>query len=179
MEAATKPKRGAKGASVSDGELAIQLGSLMLHCLGGRGGDVLRVIDESGLTFVQMKAVVTLQGAGDEPPATVSALAETLGISAASASRAVDGLVKRRLATRSEDSEDRRVRRVGLTAKGAELADRIISARLAGLETFAASLEGRERVKLADALSTLMEREDIAELHSRNQLRASRRERPA
>jgi hypothetical protein len=67
------------------------------------------------------------------------------------------------------------VRRVGLTAKGSELADQIISARLAGLEQFAASLEGAERDKLADALATLMKREDMAELHDRNALRATAR----
>jgi DNA-binding MarR family transcriptional regulator len=170
MEATTKV---GKSAGVSDRDLALQLGTLMLHCLGGRGGDVLRVIDESGLTFVQMKAVVTLQGTGDEGPATISELAESMGISAASASRAVDGLVRKRLVTRSEDPDDRRVRRVGLTAKGSRLADQIISARLAGLEEFAASLEGAEREKLADALSTLLEREDMAELHDRNALRAT------
>jgi DNA-binding MarR family transcriptional regulator len=172
MEATTR-KRGAR--AVSDRELALRLGTLMLHCLGGRGGDVLRVIDESGLTFVQMKTVVTLQGSGEDEPTTVTALAESMGISAASASRAVDGLVRKRLVTRGEDPDDRRVRRVGLTAKGSELADQIISARLAGLEEFAASLEGAERDKLADALATLIEREDFAELHDRNALRATAR----
>lgn len=166
---ATKPR-----SSASDHTLALQLGSVMLHCISGSGGGVLNVIDESGLSFVQVKAVVTLDDPGLAGAATVTALADSLGISAASASRAVDELVKKRLATRVEDAQDRRVRRLTLTAKGQELADRIISARLAGIEEFTASLDDAERRRLASALDTLMEREQIAELYRRNEERASR-----
>ena len=168
----------ASTAKVSDRELALQLASVMLHCVGGgAGGDVLRVIDESGLSFVQMKALVTLGGteiADEAEGTTVTALAESLGISAASASRAVEGLVKRRLTSRVEDTEDRRIRRLTLTAKGRELADQIVSARLAGIEDFTASLESRERSKLAAALGALMERPELAEVYRRNQERAAR-----
>jgi DNA-binding MarR family transcriptional regulator len=170
MEATAKPR----SESGTDRELALQLGSVMLHCFGGGGGEVLKVIDESGLTFVQMKAVVTLDSPDSVEAITVTALAESLGISPASASRAVDGLVKKRLATRVEDAEDRRVRRLTLTAKGQELADRIISARLAGLEQFTATLDETERGRLAVALDALMERDEIAALYRRNQARASR-----
>jgi DNA-binding MarR family transcriptional regulator len=159
----------------TDRELALQLGSLMLFCFRGRGGEVLRVIDDSGLSFIQMKAVVTLGGTeSDGDATTVTALAETLDVSNASASRAADGLVKKRLATRVEDSEDRRVRRLELTPKGRELADRIVSARLAGIEDFTASLEGAERAKLAAALGALMERDDLAEIYRRNEERSRR-----
>ena len=90
------------------------------------------MIDESGLSFVQMKALVTIETATKDV-STITGLSEALGISAASASRAADGLVRKGLASRVEDADDRRVRRLKLTAKGDELADRIISARLAGL----------------------------------------------
>jgi DNA-binding MarR family transcriptional regulator len=162
-----------QGATATDRELALQLGSLMRFCMGG-SGDVLKVIDESGITFVQMKAVVTLGGPGGPEAITVTALADEMGISPASASRAVDGLVKKRLATRVEDAEDRRVRRLTLTAKGEELGDRIISARLAGLEAFASSLNDRERTRLEAALETLMERDEIAELYRKHEERAAR-----
>ena len=136
MEASTKtPLPGA-----TERELALKLGALVLACFGGRGADdVVRVIDESGLSFVQMKALIALQAPAKTAP-TVTGLAESLGVSAASASRAVDGLVRKRLASRLEDSDDRRVRRLGLTSKGRELADRVIAARLAGLEDFAGTL---------------------------------------
>ena len=66
------------------------------------GGAAIRAIDESGLTFTQMKVLMTLAGAVDEPP-TLKPLAEELGLSLPSASRAVDGLVKRELVARTED----------------------------------------------------------------------------
>ena len=58
----------ASTAKVSDRELALQLGvgDAALRRRAARGGDVLRVIDESGLSFVQMKALVNLGGTG--PP---------------------------------------------------------------------------------------------------------------
>ncbi len=97
------------------------------------------MIDESGLTFAQMKVLVELQT--PEEAHTVTSLAEHLGISVASASRAADGLFRKKLVTRVEDPDDRRVKRLALTAKGRRLADRIISARLASLEEFTGSLE--------------------------------------
>ena len=90
----------------------------MLRCMGGGSGEVFRMIDESGLTFSQMKVLVELESA-DEDARTVTALSEELGISPPSASRAADGLVRKKLATRVEDPDDRRVRRLALTAKGA------------------------------------------------------------
>ncbi|HKH22883.1 MAG TPA: MarR family winged helix-turn-helix transcriptional regulator [Solirubrobacterales bacterium] len=157
MEAATRNR-----VRIKD-DLALKMGALILRCMGSQGGEVLRVIDESGLTFVQMKALVELQSPGEH---TVTALSEHLGISAASASRAADGMVRKKLATRVEDPSDRRVRQLALTAKGQRLADRIISARLAGLEDFTGSLDSDERQKLESALDALMERPEMAEIYA-------------
>ena len=180
MEAATKTgattPSAAPGrrASPADTELALRLGSVMMHCFGGRGGDVLKVIDESGVSFAQMKALVTLQGTDDDGGRTVTALSEAIGISAPSASRAADGLVRKGLAARVEDPEDRRVRRLTLTAEGRELADRIISARMAGLEDFAASLTATERKKLESALDALLQRDEIAAIYRNHERRLRR-----
>jgi DNA-binding MarR family transcriptional regulator len=164
MEAATKtPPQ--PSSRVGRDKLAIKLGALVLRCMGQAHGEVLRTIDESGLTFTQMKVLIEL--AGDDEARTVSALAEELGFSIASASRAADGLVRRRLATRVEDSHDRRVRNLALTGKGRELADRIIEARLAGLEEVTAGLAASERKKLESALDALLERPEMAEIYDR------------
>jgi DNA-binding MarR family transcriptional regulator len=168
MEAATKERT----TKVED-DLALKMGALILRCMGSQGGEVLRVIDESGLTFAQMKFLVELQSPEDELH-TVTALAEQLGISAASASRAADGMVRKKLVTRLEDPNDRRVRRLALTAKGHRLADRIISARLAGLEQFTGSLEAEERQKLESALDALMERPEMAEIYANYERKVSR-----
>ena len=164
MEAATRDRKKSDPRQVP-GDLAIKLGAFLLRCMGGASSEVFRMIDESGLTFSQMKVLVELE-APDEDARTVTALSEELGISTASASRAADGLVRKKLATRIEDPDDRRVRRLTLTAKGRDLADRIISARLAGLEDFAESLDRDERQKLEAALDALLKRPEIAEIYS-------------
>ena len=167
MEAAAKKRTRAGG------DLSLKLGAIIMRCMGPRGSEVLRVIDESGLTFAQMKVLVELQAAPDET-GTVTALSEELGISAPSASRAADGLVRKKLATRVEDAEDRRVRRLALTSKGQRLADRIISARLASLEEFTSSLDADERRKLESALDALLERPEIAEIYANYERKVSR-----
>jgi DNA-binding MarR family transcriptional regulator len=141
--------------------------------MGGASSEVFRVIDESGLTFSQMKVLVELDSP-DEDARTVTALSEELGISPASASRAAEGLVRKKLLTRVEDPDDRRVRRLALTSSGRELADRIISARLAGLEDFTASLGSGERRKLESALDALLKRPEIAEIYRTYERKARR-----
>jgi DNA-binding MarR family transcriptional regulator len=168
MEAAASEKRRTRAD-----DLALKLGTIIMRCMGPRGSEVLRVIDESGLTFAQMKVLVELQAADDET-GTVTALSEELGISPPSASRAADGLVRKKLATRVEDAQDRRVKRLALTAKGRRLADRIISARLASLEEFTSSLEAEERRKLESALDALLERPEIAEIYANYERKVSR-----
>jgi DNA-binding MarR family transcriptional regulator len=173
VEAATRDRKKSDPRRVP-GDLAIKLGAFLLRCMGGASSEVFRVIDESGLTFSQMKVLVELEAA-DEDVRTVTALSEELGISAASASRAADGLVRKKLATRVEDADDRRVRRLALTAKGRELADQIISARLAGLADFTDSLESDERKKLEAALDALLKRPEIAEIYTTYERRVSSR----
>jgi DNA-binding MarR family transcriptional regulator len=77
-------------------------------------------------------------------------------------SRAVDALVKKRLATRVEDPDDRRVRRVAITRRGKDLVNTLLVIRQAGMETFAAGLSSTQRRKLDAAVDALMDREDIA-----------------
>jgi DNA-binding MarR family transcriptional regulator len=158
----------------TDRELALKLGSLMVHVLNPAGDAAFRVIDESGLTFVQTKGLLAL-ATTESDHLSVKSLADQLNISLPSASRAVDGLVKGRLATRTEDPDDRRVRQVSLTPKGEQLAQEVISARLDGIERFAATLTPAERGKLTDALDALLEREEIAEAYRSHRARGKSR----
>jgi DNA-binding MarR family transcriptional regulator len=166
MEAATSTTK----TSPRDAELALKLGAFLLRCMGGASSEVFRVIDESGLTFSQMKVLVELDAA-DEDARTVTALSEELGISPASASRAAEGLVRKKLATRVEDPDDRRVRRVSLTSAGQAIADELMAARLAGLERFVDTLSADERRKLEAALEVLMERDDISDTYRKHRKR--------
>jgi DNA-binding MarR family transcriptional regulator len=157
---------GEQRITAADRDLGLQLGAVMLRCMSSDGGAVIRALDESGITFIQMKVLVTLAGEHSEPP-TLKFLAESLELSLASASRAVDGLVKRRLVARVEDTDDRRVRRLSLTDAGRSLSHRILTARLEGLGRFVSSLASAERAKLEAALELLLERDEIAEVYRR------------
>src|SRR5262249_6898944 len=88
---------------VSDGaqDTAARLSALMRHVFLYDRGNQLRVIEESGLSMTQCKALLELGGIGESAdPRQVSDLADTFGTSVPSMSRAVDGLVKKRLVTR-------------------------------------------------------------------------------
>lgn len=147
-------------------ETAARLGALVRHLFLYDRGNQLRVIEESGLSMTQCKALLELGGLGQAAaPRQVSDLAETFGVSVPSMSRAVDALVKERLATRIEDPEDRRARHVAITAKGKQLVDTLVVVRQAGMEAFTESLSAAQRRKLDAAVDSLMDRDDIAEAY--------------
>ncbi len=144
-------------------DTAARLSALMRHVFLYDRGNQLRVIEESGLSMTQCKALLELGGIGESAdPRQVSDLAETFGTSVPSMSRAVDALVKKKLVTRLEDPDDRRVRRVAITARGKKLVDTLLVVRQAGLEAFAESLTAAQRRKLDAAIESLMDRDDIA-----------------
>jgi DNA-binding MarR family transcriptional regulator len=104
------------------------------------------------LTFTQFKA---LSAAADGQP-TVKALAERLGLSLPGTSRAVDHLVRRGLLDRREDPEDRRCKRLSVTASGRDLVHRLDDARRDALETFVQGLQPADRERLLAALSPIL-----------------------
>jgi DNA-binding MarR family transcriptional regulator len=154
------------GVSEEAQDTAARLSALMRHVFLYDRGNQLRVMEESGLSMTQCKALLELGGLGEEArPHQVGDLAERFGVSVPSMSRAVDSLVRGKLATRLEDPDDRRVRRVAITARGKELVDTLLVVRQAGLETFAESLSAAQRRKLDAAVDSLMDREDIAKTY--------------
>ena len=142
-------------------ETAARLGAFLRHLLIFSGGKHLRKMDESGLSLTQVKALLMLAGPDGEEPYAGRDIAERLEVSLASVSRAVDGLVRGRLVSRVEDSEDRRVRRLTITDKGRRLAGEIVAARMADLEAFAEGLTASQRRKLDAALDAVLEDEEI------------------
>ncbi len=154
----------AVGAEAQD--TAARLSALLRYLFLFDRGNMLRVIEESGLSMTQSKALLELGGMGEDVEVRqVGDLAETFGMSVPSMSRAVEGLVRKGLATRVEDPDDRRVRRVAITAKGKKLVDTLLVVRQAGMEAFAATLTAAQRRKLDGAIDSLMDRPDIAEAY--------------
>lgn len=152
------------GAEAQD--TAARLSALLRHLFLFDRGNLLRVIEESELSMTQAKALLELGGMGEDARVRqVGDLAETFGMSVPSMSRAVDGLVKKGLATRVEDPDDRRVRRVAITARGKKLVETLLVVRQAGMEAFAATLTPVQRRRLDAAIDSLMDRTDIADAY--------------
>jgi DNA-binding MarR family transcriptional regulator len=131
-----------------------------------RGGGFLQAIEESRLSLTQVKALVALD-AEQAGPCPIRQLAEELGITPPTATRAIDALVERDLVSRIEDPDDRRVRRIAITEAGHRLVGELASRRTAELEAFAEGLNGSQRRKLITALEALLESEDFAVAHER------------
>ncbi len=118
-------------------------------------------IGELDLSFTQIKTLCALETDGEER--SVKALSESLGVSLATVSRAVDGLFERGLVGREEDPADRRMKRVRLTEAGAAVPRALNEARLSALQELLSSLADEEALALESALALILERhEEIA-----------------
>jgi len=160
MQSSTASKQ-AVSADELVGHLAAFLHYIFKNC-GPKGG-MLEVIDELGLSLTQLKAIQLLS-THEAEEMSVKQLGDSLELSLPAISRAVDGLVHRGLVTRTEDEEDRRIKRVRPTKEADQLVARLIDIRFSQLGEFVDTLNTRERSKLAAALAVLAERDDIAEL---------------
>jgi DNA-binding MarR family transcriptional regulator len=90
-----------------------------------------------------------------EGPLRLSELAGRMGITAPTASRAVDGLVEIGLLERLPDPEDRRAVRIDLTDRGRHDVEERKARVTAALEPAAAALSERDRARLAALLARL------------------------
>ena len=146
----------AAGKQVSSRKLAAELLELWHHLMRGSTEQLYALIADLDLSITQMKTLHVLAEGGSE--LSVKELADRLGLSLPGASRIVDALLRRGWLERREDLHDRRMKRVGITPDGREVVDRIETARLAGLEDYAASLTPEQRNRLSSALSDLPHR---------------------
>jgi DNA-binding MarR family transcriptional regulator len=144
----------------SDEALARDLGLLVRHLLGRSNRGVFAAFAEHDLSFTQAKILMAL--AGELDPRSIKSIADELGVSLPATSRAVDGLLKRGFVTRTEDPDDRRVRRIALTDAARRVSQRMFELRATGILDFVAELEPAERRRLADALASVVPR-DAAE----------------
>jgi DNA-binding MarR family transcriptional regulator len=131
------------------GDLARFIGQVMK----GDQTELFALIAELDLTMPQMRGMFVLDAA--DHGLALTELAPRMGLSVAAAGRAVDGLVRLGLVSRSEDADDRRIKRLALTAEGRAALARITAARLVGLRRFAETLGDAERDALAGALGAV------------------------
>ena len=123
------------------------------------GDDFFRMIGELELSLSQLKLLMVLSRDGEQP---LKDLAEHLVLSLPAASRAVDGLHRRDMVLRREDDEDRRQKQIAITETGEAVVASLSAARLAGIETFIATLTTQEQENLARALAPIVSREEVA-----------------
>jgi DNA-binding MarR family transcriptional regulator len=131
---------------------------LMSTIIQRSAGEILAIMIEAGLSMPQMVTLCMLQRNGSHD---ISTIAAKLNLSLAATSHLVDRMVRQALVVRSEDADDRRHKRVVITASGVDLLDRVVQARtreiaqsLAGLP-----LDLREQLEivLAQVLDHLKE----------------------
>jgi DNA-binding MarR family transcriptional regulator len=141
---------------VSPKQLAGELLELWHHLMRGSSHHLYALIAELDISITQMKTLHALTDCARE--VSVKELSDRLGLSMPGASRIVDALLRRGWLERREDAEDRRIKRVGITDAGRAIVDRIETARLVGLEEYAAALTPEQRTTLSSALSDLPHR---------------------
>jgi len=137
-------------------ELASELLALWHHLMKGQSKTMFALLDELDLSMTHIKTLQVLSDCGCE--LSVKEVSEELGLSLPGGSRTVDALLRRGYLERREDDQDRRMKRIGITDAGRDVARRIVEARLEGLETFTSSLTPEQRTRLMAALSALPHR---------------------
>lgn len=126
-----------------------------------RGGEahILGVAAGLDLSFSQLRAMFVLADCQEE--LAVHELAQRLGLSMATAGRAVQALTRAELVTRREDDQDRRIKRVSLSEHGRALVAGFVHAHREAVRECVESLDDRERAQLATALAPILARRDL------------------
>jgi DNA-binding MarR family transcriptional regulator len=109
--------------------------------------------EQYDLSFSQLKLMFALSNLDEAQP--IGRLAEMTGSSLPSMGRAVDGLVRHGLVTRTEDPQDRRVKRIEPTELGAKSMSAIYEQRVNTLSEILDQLSGDQVDALALALAPL------------------------
>jgi DNA-binding MarR family transcriptional regulator len=139
--------------TVTTAGLAEDLQRFFARVMKGDQGELFALIAALDLTMPQMRGLFVIENA--DHALALTELAPQMGLSVAAAGRSVDGLVRNGLISRTEDPDDRRIKRLALTGDGRAALERIGEARLVGLRRFAETLGAAERDTLAKALEAV------------------------
>jgi DNA-binding MarR family transcriptional regulator len=116
------------------------------------GQEFRQFMDDSGLSFSQVNALMRLHFAGQ---ADISDIGAQMGVTNAAASQLVERLVRMGLLERTEDRIDRRIKRLTLTPAGHALAEELVNARRRWMEKFTNSLTSQQREAISEALQMM------------------------
>lgn len=136
--------------TVGEVELADALEDVLQRLVCAQAESGLNSLVDADLSLSQLRCLVTLAQEGRAM--AIHTLAGRLGMTVATAGRAVDRLVAHELVTRRQDPDDRRVRQVSLSARGRQVVSGIDEARHQALLAFARSLDPQDADRLLTAL---------------------------
>lgn len=136
----------------------------MGHVHRRSAGDTLATINEAGLTMAQF---VTLHILAHTAGLSVGAVAGCLRLSPAATSHLLDRLVQAKLVARSEDPDDRRQKRLSITAAGRALIDGVNAERTRELSAVLGRLSADLRRQFAEVLVRVID--EIASIPEENQ----------
>jgi len=110
---------------------------------------------ENGLSMSMIGTLFHLNLRGH---AGVSDLGQHLGVSSAAASQMLDRLVEEGLIERTEDPDDRRMKKISLTEKGCQIFRESLSARLRWLDELEKGLTDQEKQTITSALQLMIDK---------------------
>lgn len=120
----------------------------------------------TGLSMPQFGILMQLHYRGN---CGVSNISERFEITTAAASQLVDKLVQSNLVERTEDPHDRRARQIQLSTKGKAMIEKGTRERYRWVDQLAATLNAKDREKVAEALTILTEAAQKQESESEKQ----------
>lgn len=143
-------------SNVSLDTVADNFVSLVTQLMRGASAPMVEFAERHDLSFSQLKSMFVLSAA--PAPIAISKIADATGASLPATGRAVDGLVKLELATRTEDQNDRRVKLIALTELGDQTMNEIYEHRVAMLRTLLEALTPEQLDAIDKAIQPLRER---------------------
>jgi len=123
--------------------------------------DFKRFMADTGLSFSHISILMRLYHHG--VVGGISEVGEHLGVTKAAASQSVDHLVQLGLIERSEDLQDRRLKRLALSKKGQYVMEQGIAARSKWIESLTNALNPEQQEMVITSLTLLTEAARITE----------------
>ena len=114
--------------------------------------DFKQFMEENDLSFTQVN-ILMLIFYGNK--SGVSQIGESMGVTNAAASQAIDRLVNMDLIIRSEDPSDRRAKKLKLTRKGMDIIDKGVDVRSRWIENLTEKLSQDDQDLITSALTIL------------------------
>ncbi len=143
------------GANISDDSRA--LFELMRRFWGGFGRQMESVLDQCGVNVPQYLAMTALSKSG---VATMGRLSRDLHVTMGAATNIVDRLIRGGYVTRERGTDDRRIVRVKLQAKGEETLREVENEATAFMTSVLGELDDEHRSKFLEIFARMV---DVAE----------------